>query len=80
MDYQSQGQTIPYVIVDIATPPTVGLSLYVALSGRNMIRLLRNFDDNLFEKQHDWALLREDERLAEMDRQTRMWYEQVIRP
>ena len=34
-DYRSQGQTIPYVIVDIATPPTGGLSLfnvYVALS------------------------------------------------
>ena len=34
-DYRSQGQTIPYVIVDIATPPTGGLdlfNLYVALS------------------------------------------------
>ncbi|KAG1830514.1 hypothetical protein EV424DRAFT_1315396 [Suillus variegatus] len=34
-DYRSQGQTIPYVLVDIATPPTGGLNLfnlYVALS------------------------------------------------
>ena len=45
-DYRSQGQTIPFVMVDIATPPTGGLSLfnlYVALSrssGRSTIRLL----------------------------------------
>ena len=45
-DYRSQGQTIPYVIIDIATPPTGSLSLfnlYVALSrssGRTTIRLL----------------------------------------
>jgi ATP-dependent exoDNAse (exonuclease V) alpha subunit len=34
-DYRAQGQTIPYVVVDIASPPTSGLSLfnlYVALS------------------------------------------------
>ncbi|KAJ7937537.1 hypothetical protein B0H13DRAFT_1588524 [Mycena leptocephala] len=32
-DYRSQGQTLPYVIVDIGTPPSGGLSpfnLYVA--------------------------------------------------
>ncbi|KIM52990.1 hypothetical protein SCLCIDRAFT_1223254, partial [Scleroderma citrinum Foug A] len=28
MDYRSQGQTIPHVIVDIASPPTGGLSLF----------------------------------------------------
>jgi hypothetical protein len=83
-DYRSQGQTIPYVIVDIAMPPTGGLNLfnlYVALSrssGRNTIRLLRNFDDKLFEKQHDGALLQEDERLEALDRQTVQWYERVI--
>ncbi|KAG6805077.1 hypothetical protein H0H92_000785, partial [Tricholoma furcatifolium] len=27
-DYRSQGQTIPNVLVDIATPPTGGLSLF----------------------------------------------------
>ena len=45
-DYRSQGQTIPRVIVDIASPPSGKLSLfnlYVALSrssGRETIRLL----------------------------------------
>ena len=45
-DYRSQGQTIPYVIVDIASPPTGGLNLfnlYVMLScssGRESICLL----------------------------------------
>ncbi|EIM82415.1 uncharacterized protein STEHIDRAFT_64972 [Stereum hirsutum FP-91666 SS1] len=34
-DYRAQGQTIPYVLIDIAQPPSNGLSLfnlYVALS------------------------------------------------
>ena len=34
-DYHSQGQTLPYVIIDIVSPPTGGLdlfNLYVALS------------------------------------------------
>ena len=45
-DYRSQGQTIPCVIIDIASPPSSKLSLfnlYVALSrsfGRETIRLL----------------------------------------
>lgn len=69
-------KVIPYVIVDIATPPMGGLSLfnlYVVLSrssGRATIRLLRNFDDKVFNKEHDWALIEESERLGEMDRQT----------
>ena len=75
-DYRSQGQTIPYVIVDIVIPPTGGLSLcnlFVALSrssARDTIRLLRNFEEKLFEKRHDCrgALLQEDERLEEIDR------------
>ncbi|KAJ7692560.1 hypothetical protein B0H17DRAFT_933878 [Mycena rosella] len=50
-DYRAQGQTIPYVLVDIGTPPSGTLSLfnlYVAFarsSGRESIRLLRDFDD-----------------------------------
>lgn len=39
-DYRSQGQTIPYVLVDIAQPPTGTLSLfnlYVALGARDGI-------------------------------------------
>ncbi|KAI6096710.1 hypothetical protein F5141DRAFT_1151848 [Pisolithus sp. B1] len=52
-DYHAQGQTIPYVIVDIAKPPLGGLNLfnlYVALlrsSGRETIKLLRDFEDTI---------------------------------
>jgi hypothetical protein len=28
MDYEAQGQTIPYVIIDLAPPPTSGLPLF----------------------------------------------------
>lgn len=79
-DYRAQGQTIPYVVVDIAPPPTSGLSLfnlYVALSrssGRNTIRLLRDFDDDTFLQGHVPELLEEDERLGELDVITRMWW------
>ncbi len=83
-DYRSQGQTIPFVIVDIASPPTGTLTLfnlYVALSrssGRDTIRLLRGFDWHVFKKPHDIELLREDERLETMDAATETWYKQVI--
>ena len=79
-DYRAQGQTIPYVVVDIASPPTSGLSLfnlYVALSrssGRNTIRLLRDFDDDAFLQAHVPELLEEDERLEELDISTRRWW------
>jgi hypothetical protein len=58
MDYRSQGQTIPYVLVDIAQPPTGSLSLftlYIALSrssGQDTIRLLQDFDEQTFQKSH----------------------------
>ncbi len=54
-DYKSQGQTIEHVIVDIGRPPSGKLSpfgAYVALSrsrGRDTIRLLREFDEELFQ-------------------------------
>ena len=76
-DYRAQGQTIPYVIIDIATPPNGGLTLfnlYVALSrssGRSTIRLLRDFDDNLFKQADDTDLLMEDDRLDKLDRITK---------
>ena len=79
-DYRAQGQTIPYVVVDIASPPTSGLSLfnlYVALSrssGRNTIRLLRDFDDDTFLQAHVPELLEEDERLGESDVLTKRWW------
>ena len=72
-DYRSQGQTIPYVVVDIATPPTGGLSLfnlYVALSrssGKETIRLLRDFDAKVFQASHSAQLLAEDNRLRELN-------------
>jgi hypothetical protein len=52
--------------VDIASPPTGKLSLfnlYVTLSrssGREMICLLRDFDDQLFTQAHDPMLLADD--------------------
>ena len=62
-DYRSQGQTLPYVIIDIAKPPTRKSSLfnlYVALSrssGRQTIRLLRDFDEQIFRSPPDEYLL-----------------------
>jgi hypothetical protein len=53
-DFKSQGQTIDHVLVDIGRTTCFGLSpfnAYVALSrsrGRDTIRLLRDFDNNLF--------------------------------
>ncbi|PSR77379.1 hypothetical protein PHLCEN_2v7930 [Hermanssonia centrifuga] len=82
-DYRAQGQTLPYVLVDIASPPTGGLNLfnlYVALSrssGRETIRLLRDFDEEVFTKAHDVELTVEDERLQELDVVTKRWW-QVI--
>ena len=79
-DYRSQGQTLPYVMIDIAKPPTGALdlfNLYVALSrssGRESIRLLRDFDDELFKKSHHPALLAEDDRLDKIDRITKAWW------
>ncbi|KAG8731578.1 hypothetical protein FRC11_003516 [Ceratobasidium sp. 423] len=76
-DYRSQGQIIPAVIVDIASPPTGnGLtlaSLYVALSrssGHAAIRLLRDFDENIFARPLDYDLMKEDERQEKLDKET----------
>ena len=83
-DYRAQGQTIPCVVVDIVTPPTSGLSLfnlYVALSrssGRNTIRLLRDFDDETFLQAHVPELLEEDERLVELNANTGRWWAKML--
>jgi hypothetical protein len=83
-DYRSQGQTISNVLVDIGPPPTSTLSLfnlYVALSrssGRDTIRLLRDFDDDMLRKSHEPALLREVDRLEELNLQTEVWYKAKI--
>jgi hypothetical protein len=80
-DYQSQGQTIESVIVDITTSNGQKLShfnLYVALSrssGRNTIRILRDFDEKLFAQSLDPDLLTDDERLEGLDAETKVWWE-----
>ena len=85
MDYRSQGQTIPFVMVDIATLPTGGLSLfnlYVALSrssGRSTIRLLRDFDNTTFMQSHSASLLQEDDRLDKLDALTKSWWRKMGR-
>ena len=76
-DYKSQGQTIEYVIIDIGKPPTGSLSpfsVYVALSrsrGRNTIRLLRDFDVNLFQNHPSEALRIEMKRLEDLNETTK---------
>ncbi|CCO34495.1 ATP-dependent helicase RRM3 [Rhizoctonia solani AG-1 IB] len=75
-DYRSQGQTIPYIIMDLATPPSDGLTPfngYVTLSrsrAARTARLLRDFDEKLFTTPPDQSLLSEDERLEELDLRT----------
>ena len=79
-DYRSQGRTITYVLVDIQVtpPPRDILSLfnfYVALSrsfGKDTIRLLRDFDDDIFRKSNDPVLFQEVqvERLEKMYSET----------
>ncbi|CAK5284216.1 unnamed protein product [Mycena citricolor] len=82
-DYRSQGQTLKKVLVDIATPPSGGLNLfnvYVALSrssGRETIRLLRDFDDSTFKKSHDPSLLAEDDRLEKENSVTKEWWDRI---
>ena len=82
-DYCSQGQTIPRVMVDIASPPTGKLSLfnlYVTLSrssGRETIRLLREFDDEMFLDTHEPELVWEDERLDNLDKTTKVWWQRI---
>ena len=84
-DYRSQGQTIPAALVDIATPPSGGLTLfnlYVALSrssGRSTIRLPRDFDDELFQKGHHAELLAENDQINDLDKKTLRWWKEMGR-
>ena len=72
-----------FQLIDIAPPPTSGLSLfnlYVSLSrssGRETIRLLRDFDDEMFLQAHDPELTDEDERLDQMDVATKEWWDSM---
>ncbi|KAF8578961.1 hypothetical protein K439DRAFT_1360754, partial [Ramaria rubella] len=67
-DYRSQGQMIPNVIVDIATPPTGGkltlFNLYVALSPSSEL---------------DPYLQLEDAMLRELNAKTLEWWERMKR-
>ncbi|KAF4612702.1 hypothetical protein D9613_011752 [Agrocybe pediades] len=82
-DYRSQGQTIPFVYIDIARPPTGKMNmfnLYVALSrsrGRSHIRLLRDFDEKIFMQKQDENLLAEDDRLEKLNQETATWWETI---
>ncbi|EPQ59432.1 hypothetical protein GLOTRDRAFT_35056, partial [Gloeophyllum trabeum ATCC 11539] len=73
-------QTIPFLIADIAKPPTGKLSLfnsYVTLSrshGEDNIRLLRDFDDDIFKQARDPFLIQEDARLERLDQRTKEWW------
>ncbi|KAF8798283.1 hypothetical protein BYT27DRAFT_7055534, partial [Phlegmacium glaucopus] len=77
-DYKAQGQTLAYIIVDIAKPPSGKLSpfnVYVALSrsrGRQTIRILRDFDPALFMHHPSEDLRWEMVRLELLDRKTKM--------
>ncbi|KAI9568442.1 hypothetical protein HD554DRAFT_2097950 [Boletus coccyginus] len=81
-DYRSQGQTIPTVLVDIATPPSGGLTLfnlYVALSrssGRSTIRLLQDFDDKIFQ-QGQCGVAGRNDRINDLDKQTLRWWKEM---
>lgn len=81
-DYKSQGQTIEYVIIDIGKPPTGALSpfsIYVALSrsrGRDTIRLLRDFDEALFQHHPSEALRLDMERIKGLNVLTKKKWEE----
>lgn len=81
-DYRAQGQTIPYVIVDIRRLPRgkklTPFNAYVALSRSRTadnIRLLGEFEDYLFTTHPSEDLRIEDERIDRLDQQTRMMWE-----
>lgn len=76
-DYKSQGQTIEHVIIDIGKPPTGKLSpfgTYVSLSrsrGRDTIRLLRDFDEELFQHHPSEHLRKDMIRLEALNEKTK---------
>ncbi|KAJ2913508.1 hypothetical protein MD484_g6899, partial [Candolleomyces efflorescens] len=76
-DFKSQGQTLEKAIVDIATPPgghQTPFNIYVALSrgrGRDSVRILRDFDHQLFMRHPSEELRSEIARLEGLDAATR---------
>ena len=77
MDHKAQGQTMGFVIVDtgfLKRFPVNQFATYVALSrsrGRETIRLLRDFDDNLFTKPLAADLQNIDDRLSWLVQETK---------
>ena len=76
-DFKSQGQTIEFMLVDLAKPVTGGpltpFNAYVGLSrsrGRDTIRLLRECQEGLFTTHPSEDLREEDIRLEKLDRLT----------
>jgi len=80
-DYRSQGQTINYAIIDIATPPSgkglTAFNVYVSLTRcqqRDNIRILRPFDTRLMTTHPCEYLRLEEERLEYLEEETeRAW-------
>ncbi|OSC97675.1 hypothetical protein PYCCODRAFT_1376529 [Trametes coccinea BRFM310] len=72
-DYRSQGQTIPYVIVDLQTPRGGRLTLF------NLYVALSRSRGQIFKQTHDMDLLREDDRLEHLNRVTKEWWEELGR-
>lgn len=79
-DFKAQGQTIDNVLVDIGKTTCFALSpfnAYVALSrshGRNCIRLLRDFDNDLFLRYPSEDLRIEDIRIEQQAEETKKHY------
>jgi len=75
---------IKTVIVNIARPPLCGLTLfnaYVALSrssGTKTIRLLRDFNDTLFQQTPSHELEAEDRRMWALNNATKLKWERGI--
>lgn len=83
-DYKAQGQTIEYVLVDLAEPTKNALDpfhAYVALSrsrGRSTIRLFRPCPQRLLTEHPSRDLLPEDARLGSLDNLTRLAYDRDL--
>jgi hypothetical protein len=80
-DYRSQGQTLQPILVDIGPPPygyLTPFNIYVALSrgtGRDNIRLLRDFDHSLLQQHPSEFLRLEDDRLLKLNEITKKNWE-----
>ena len=84
-DYKSQGQTIENVVIDIGKPPSGKLSPFgtcVSLSrsrGRDTIRLLQDFDEELFQHHPSEDLRKDMIKLKELNEKTKEEYTRETR-